>query len=166
MPSYFSNETLLKTPGKRAAFSDRTAYLMAEMSRLAYFRFEGGNNIADVLANVKELMPAGSDLTKITEIVKSSLMPSTATEGEKLLTEILDTSGFELVATFNAAEAGAQGLLCRHKEDNFAVLAFRGTEMNLKDIRTDAKARLATVTIRGNDTLMHSGYLKGSPRPR
>ena len=34
MQSYFSNAELLKTPGKRAAYSDRTTYMMAEMSRL------------------------------------------------------------------------------------------------------------------------------------
>ena len=53
MVNYFASTALLKTPGKRAAYSDRTAYLMAEMSRLAYFKFEGGNNITEILDSVK-----------------------------------------------------------------------------------------------------------------
>ncbi len=36
--NYFANEALLDSPTKRAAYSDRTSYLMAEMSRLAYFK--------------------------------------------------------------------------------------------------------------------------------
>ena len=38
---YFENEILLTPPVKRVAYSDRSALLMAEMSRLAYFKFKG-----------------------------------------------------------------------------------------------------------------------------
>jgi len=37
---YFKYKELLEPPVKRAAYSDRTAWLMAEMSRLAYIKFE------------------------------------------------------------------------------------------------------------------------------
>ena len=37
---YFDHEELLKPPIKRAAYSDRTAWLMAKMSKLAYLPFE------------------------------------------------------------------------------------------------------------------------------
>jgi len=37
---YFEYERLLEPPVARAAYSDRTAWLMAEMSRLAYAKFE------------------------------------------------------------------------------------------------------------------------------
>ena len=57
MRNYFDETNLLTTPAKRAAFSDRTAYLMAEMSRLAYFKFEGGNNISEIVEKVEELLP-------------------------------------------------------------------------------------------------------------
>jgi len=45
MYNYFANEALLESPAKRAAYSDRTNYLMAEMSRLAYFRFQKAGNM-------------------------------------------------------------------------------------------------------------------------
>jgi triacylglycerol lipase len=75
MQSYFSNSKLLKTPGKRAAYSDRTAYMMAEMSRLAYFRFEGGRNITEILESLKKLISSKADLVEIETILKSSLVP-------------------------------------------------------------------------------------------
>ncbi|MBU1043169.1 MAG: lipase family protein [Candidatus Omnitrophica bacterium] len=40
----FKYEKLLKSPVKRAAYSDRTAWLMAEMSQLAYFEFENNSD--------------------------------------------------------------------------------------------------------------------------
>ena len=43
MSDYCSHPALLQSPTKRAAYSDRTSYVMAEMARLAYFRFEGGS---------------------------------------------------------------------------------------------------------------------------
>jgi len=42
MTVYFSARELLTPPTERAAFSDRQAYMCAELSRLAYFKFEGG----------------------------------------------------------------------------------------------------------------------------
>lgn len=160
MITYFSNKDLLKTPGKRAAYSDRTAWLMAEMSRLAYFKFEGGSNIQEALNSVKELLPKkqSANLTRIEAILSTALAPTTAEQGRAMLEEILKPDGFELLDTFNDTGTGAQGFLCRHPQDKFAVLAFRGTEMTLKDIKADVKARLIEVEIRGKKVLMHSGY--------
>lgn len=38
--AYFQHKELLNLPIRRAAYSDRTAWLMAEMSRIAYLKFE------------------------------------------------------------------------------------------------------------------------------
>lgn len=160
MDNYFSNTGLLKTPGKRAAYSDRTAYLMAEMSRLAYFRFEGGSNIAEILESVKALLPENANLLAVTAIIKSSMVPTSSTVGRKLLGEILKPHGFEVVQVFNDSQTGAQAFICKHTEEKFAVLSFRGTELSLKDIKADVKAKLQEVTIRGKIVEMHSGYLR------
>ncbi|MBT3701033.1 MAG: hypothetical protein HOE62_02025 [Alphaproteobacteria bacterium] len=151
MQDYFSNSALLKTPGKRAAYSDRTAYLMAEMSRLAYFRFEGGSNVADIIESLKTFLPENSNLTAITSILASSIVPTNSADGRKLLEEILKPHDFELLNVFNSSHSGAQAFLCRHTSDNFAVLAFRGTEQNLKDIKADVKANLQKVKIGGKE---------------
>ena len=83
MQSYFSNAELLKTPGKRAAYSDRTAYMMAEMSRLAYFRFEGVQNITEILESIKELTSDNSKLARLENILKTSLIPTSEETGKE-----------------------------------------------------------------------------------
>ena len=40
----FKNKDVPDIPPKRAAYSDRTALLMAQMSKLAYFEFEQGKD--------------------------------------------------------------------------------------------------------------------------
>jgi hypothetical protein len=48
--SYFQgNELLLNPPIKRAAYSDRTAWVMASMAQLAYERFEEGGRARELL---------------------------------------------------------------------------------------------------------------------
>ena len=59
----FKYKDLLDPPILRAAYSDRTAWLMAEMSRLAYTKFEDSEAKKDELgANLKI---AGFDLIGI-----------------------------------------------------------------------------------------------------
>ena len=51
MPTKFHLiESLLEPPIKRAAYSDRTAWLMAVMSSLAYIRFEQPTSIVTLAA--------------------------------------------------------------------------------------------------------------------
>jgi hypothetical protein len=58
---YFAaNELLLNPPIKRAAYSDRTAWVMASMSQLVYERFEDGGKTRELL--VKKLQGGGFEL--------------------------------------------------------------------------------------------------------
>ncbi|MDP3980275.1 MAG: hypothetical protein Q8Q33_02550 [Chlamydiota bacterium] len=50
---FFDREELLTPPIKRATYSDRTAWLMSKMSRLAYFKFEKNE---DELTKLKEAL--------------------------------------------------------------------------------------------------------------
>lgn len=159
MKNYFSDAGLLKTPSRRAAYSDRTAYMMAEMSRLAYFRFEGGNNLTDILDSIRKLKPEHDTLLAIEAIVKSSLVPESGETAKDALAEILKAQEFELVETFCNDQSGAQAFLCRQPKKKFAVLAFRGTEPNLKDIKADIKANLVEAKVGDKTFEMHSGYL-------
>ena len=165
MSKYFSNTQLLKKPTQRAAFSDRSAYVMAEMSKLAYFKFEGGQNVAGIIEDVSKLMDKGEALDKVIALVKSFNVPEDEVAGKKLLAEILEPYDFELIEGFhNSADEpgikkGAQAFLCRHMKEKYAVLAFRGTEPNLNDIKADVKANLDTIEIRGKDVQIHSGFL-------
>ena len=71
MQDYFAHEALLESPTKRAAYSDRTSYIMAEMSRLAYFKFEGGSNIDEVISQVRALIPENQKLAALEALIKS-----------------------------------------------------------------------------------------------
>lgn len=158
MSTYFTSKDLLETPSKRAAYSDRTSYLMAEMSRLAYFKFEGGNNIEDVLEQVKGLVPDHPKWKAIEAIVRSRVPVNDATTSKAALASILTVDDFALIDTFVSADTDAQAFLCVCAAQNMAILSFRGTEPNLKDIKADIRARLKDVKRNGKTTQIHTGY--------
>lgn len=56
MSSYFTAKELLAPPTERAAFSDRQAYVCAELSKLAYFKFEGGHSLQQALEIAKDIL--------------------------------------------------------------------------------------------------------------
>jgi triacylglycerol lipase len=117
---YFeANNLLLSPPIKRAAYSDRTAWIMASMAQLVYERFEDKGKARD------------------------------------LLVEKLKGGGFELLGEFNAPETDTQAFLVSNGD--FAVLAFRGTEVTKKmDVEMDAKAFKVSV-VEGR---VHRGFLE------
>ena len=148
----FQNESLLRPPVARAAYSDRTAWLMAEMSRLAYERFESPAEMLDgLVAQLSSLQDAGRMKEAIERFVQE--LPRQAGEGRERLERSLAAAGFELVVTFD--NGGTQAYLARRDADGMAVLAFRGTEKDFRDIKTDLNARFYA---RGG-TRTHSGFL-------
>ena len=92
---------LLDPPLVRAAYADRTVWIMAACSALAYVRAEEGD------AKAQELRDS------------------------------LKALRLDLAATFN--REGTQGFLARNQR--FAVLAFRGTEKDWRDILHDLRIR-------------------------
>ena len=102
-------------PVNRAAYSDRMAWIMAQMAKLAYIPFE-----------------------------ESGL-------GLEQLEYSLQSGWFNLMRTFN--RKGTQAFIA--KNDQFAVLAFRGTQpTKWEDVRTDLRA-LKQKTIEGK---VHKGF--------
>ncbi len=161
MSQYFAHENLLSPPVKRAAFSDRTAYVMAEMSRLAYFRFEGGANLDELLKLAADFIPDREQYQFFAELIKNAVISSEPAEAENLLRQILATRGFGLVRTFAHPETDVQAFLCQHPEQDIAILVFRGTEKKLKDIKADVKARLLEVPASEEEcdsVILHGGY--------
>lgn len=159
MSNYFSNQDLLKVPSKRAAFSDRSAYLMAEMSRLAYFKFEGGSNIEEIIEQVRTLFPKSDKLAALEPLLRSNIVGSSRADAEHALELILQNSaGMKLVRPFDDKATDAQAFLCWHPQQKMAILAFRGTEPNLKDIKADVKARLIPKEHKGKSFEIHAGY--------
>jgi len=104
--AYFgANALLANPPVKRAAYSDRMAWVLASMSHLAYDRFEDGGKT------------------------------------KALLLKKLAGGGFKWVKGFSYTGTGTQAFLVVKDDRSYAVLAFRGTEQNWRDIQTDIRAR-------------------------
>lgn len=94
----YPRSALLNLP-LRAAYSDRTAWLMARCAALAYVKFETGH--------------------------------------ESQLRELLKELGLNFLCGFN--RGGTQAYLA--SSERFAVLSFRGTEKDYRDILTDIDIR-------------------------
>ena len=156
--AYFTHKKLLAPPMTRPAYSDRMAYVLAEMSALAYFEFEGRTSMIDdaveealsrnlsMDANVREFLEDFS-----TEMMSGQRVSLT------ILERVLENSDFQLLDVINVGST--QGLVCKRTakgEPPYLVLAFRGTEKKVTDWLTDARC-LPTVD---RDTKVHTGFLK------
>ncbi len=139
----------------RQAYSDRTAWLMACLSELAYIKFnplfQSENHKKWFLDAIKKLV--GDD--KKSSLIKLIDMVGYDSDKEKSqLTKELNLLKFQLVATFDCS--GTQAILVSQDQDKFIVLAFRGTEaMSITDIKTDAKAKTTWCETGGK---IHKGF--------
>ncbi|MEQ8335073.1 lipase family protein [Nisaea sp.] len=162
---YLSDEKLLSPPTQRPAYSDRMAYVLAELSALAYYEFEGtGARIAEAAKSFSLI--AGGDSEKIEKWLGdfADRLLLQGIDSEDFLRAILESRGFELLGTINVAET--QAFVCKRLPRNddghsFVVVAFRGTEKKVSDWLTDADATPFEygVTAKGGTKKVHSGFL-------
>lgn len=112
----FSKPNLLTVPTKRAAWSDRTALLMAEMSKLAYNKFEidtdGRVMTQDNLNRVSDRLLGGKDGPGESEEAQHDpqedpILP----EGAISLRDNLARAGFQLAGLFSDQRADTQAYL-------------------------------------------------------
>ncbi len=134
------------------------AYVLAEMSDLAYFQFEGQIGLVeDALLQAKSLnLSADVDIRKFLDEFSANLM-----DGRRLnlksFSGVLEKSGFQLLDIIHVAET--QGFVCKRtvaNEPPYLVLAFRGTEKKVSDWLTDARCM---PTMEGN-AKVHTGFLE------
>ena len=135
-----------RPPVKRAAYSDRAAWLMAIMAELAYTRFDQDDD-SSILSLAREL----AELTDREQIVErlrglAALLGSTreggATEDNALLRSALDAGEFRLKGVLFDATTDTQGYVAVRRPDDgpgMVVLAFRGTQQ-VKDWMTNLDA--------------------------
>ena len=149
-----SRELLKKDPPSyRQAYSDRTAWLMACLSELAYIKFN-----PPILTNKRKKFISENILTTLKRKKTAFLLKYIGSidydhdeELKKLQTE-MQGLGMSIVSTFDGN--GTQAILVSN--DKFLVLAFRGTEKtSIKDIRTGAKAKIAQCETGGK---IHMGF--------
>ena len=155
----FSDSKLLKIPTKRAAWSDRTALLMATMSKLAYDKFEQvpgedekerydqtqlDGMLERMLGPSGESSPAASDGEEVED-----LRPE-PTEKALELQKDLRKAGFVIARLFNDKETDTQAFVAISEpsvgpkeppfgDEKIAILSFRGTQ-SLKNWMTNIKA--------------------------
>lgn len=142
-----------EVPNYRQAYSDRTSWLMACFSELAYLRFNPiftNNQQKELITKYLEDFvekSKKSSLLKLLDIVAYDHKAET----DRLITE-LGSLNAKLIKTFDSN--GTQAILI--STDKFITLAFRGTEAtSIKDIKSDAKAIITKCDSGGK---VHSGF--------
>jgi len=142
-----------KIPVYRQAYSDRTAWVMACLSELAYLRFNplfSNENAKDYLLERMSKMLDDNKKDSLLKLIDIFGYDHNK-ELEKLESEVFSLQ-FKLVETYD--ESGTQAILLSN--DKFLVLAFRGTEAtSIKDIKADAKANTTSCESGGR---IHSGF--------
>lgn len=143
-----------KTPDYRKAYSDRMAWLMAYMAELAYLKFDKPNSdgkfILRLVERALKRVRKGT-IEKIAGAIRKSYEYDHESEKANL-ERSLEQIGWKLVKTISVHATQAY-VACN---EDFAVLAFRGTEADrMKDIRADAKATQTTCPTGGR---VHSGF--------
>ena len=154
----FQHGALLSPPMDRPAYSDRMAYVLAEMSALAYYRFESEEGLVnDMSANAEVARLVNrQDVADLLAEFASRLLGGRQL-GLECFRSVLDKSGFVLLEVIDVAET--QGFVCRREAENeppYLVVAFRGTEKKVSDWLTDANC----VPVVEDDKKVHAGFLK------
>lgn len=161
---YFQADNLLTPPTQRSAYSDRMAYVCAELSRLAYFSFEGGATAQRLLATVDRALEtldvSAAELDDFREDLKRRFdfedLDSTASK--ELFRDILKKGGFELIDTFYQGDT--QGFVCARPngDTTSAFLVYRGTE-SIGDALDDLNAYLTKEPFEETDASeLHQGF--------
>ncbi len=167
MTNYFSEKSLLKPPMERAAFSDRQAYVCAELSKLAYFKFEGGHTLEEILVIAESIIDDPVKFKALEIQIRTMFAGSEAeaVTSREAFKKILQTADFKLVETYS--EKGTQAYFCTRvstkldgSDKTVAYLVFRGTEpKDFQDIRAEINARLEKVEVDGDEIEFHRGYV-------
>jgi triacylglycerol lipase len=159
MSNFFSDAALIKAPPiKRAAYSDRTAWIMAEISRLVYEPLPGEVTIKELVTELKSAVKQG-DSDDILEALAKKMVQLQSPVSDYTI-NILRKANFEFIDSFyvNGTEALIATLnLGDESEGGMIVLAFRGTQPSIKDVITDMKANLVSAPEGGR---IHNGFLE------
>lgn len=162
MTTYFDADQLIKSrPVSRAAYSDRTAWIMAELSRLVYEPLPSEVSITSLVGEIKEEVASGAAEDTVELLIRKALEAERGTSSE--VASILKEKEFEFLESFD--QGGTEAFLARlGKTDQFdgmLILAFRGTQPGITDVLTDIKADLVTAPGGGR---AHRGFLEAFER--
>ena len=160
---YFSHiDGLRILPLNRKGYSDRIAYLMAELSKLAYFKFENNDHIKiqeNLISEIinKDKFTRNEAVSLIDDIV---LQATSGRGNQNQLKKILAKQNFDLIKTYNVGSLQAYITKSNLKDKEtkqfpFIVVAFRGSEKKVSDWLTNADAKPYP---HGKKGLVHTGF--------
>ena len=153
---YLKEPDLLTPPLGRPAYSDRMAYVLAEMSGLAYFPFEYSEDlIEDIVEKFRNQNVTNDQMIRDLLNEFSTKLMNERRSGTEKFRSILDKYGFFLVGVIDVQDT--QGFMCKRNvngEPPYLVLAFRGTEKKVADWLTNVRC---STTINGKSKV-HSGF--------
>lgn len=162
MPTFFEHPELMKAPPiKRAAYSDRTAWIMAELARLVYERLPNEQELDELL---KKLMGAIEKDAPKRELISmaAEFAASTNETQESKTGAILKSQNYDLFRSYSIG--GTECMIVKipaNEEANFAgmfVVVFRGTEpTSMADLKSDLTANLMAAPGGGR---VHTGFYR------
>lgn len=156
---YFPNPDLLqKLPLTRAAYSHRTAWILASLSWLAYQRLPGESDLSldELIQQITEAAKRNGR-SQIRELIVR-YQEAGQSANQTLLLE-LEGAGFTFVQGFDS-RAGTQAFLAKltaiDDQPPMLILTFRGTETTkINDLRADANVALQDAPSGGR---VHPGF--------
>lgn len=162
MADFFNSKDLITDlPVMRAAYSDRTAWLMAELSRLVYEPLPGAATSQELVDDLREAIAQGEYEDLLEGFVKKQIR--LRGKDYDTIPKALESVDFELLETFAEDDTEAMLVKLKHKgQTPFLVLVFRGTE-SFNDACTDAKAPLVPHPDGGR---VHMGFLEAYDKVR
>lgn len=107
---YFQEGELLGPPVKRAAYSDRTAWVMAEMARLVYERLPKEKELNELLDELKDALSKGLKKDKLIGLVGDAVT-AMKTPGESRTKDELERVNFTLFKTYS--EGGTECMVVK-----------------------------------------------------
>jgi hypothetical protein len=161
MDDYFKHEELMKSPPiKRAAYSDRTAWIMAELSRLVYEHLPSEKELEEFLDRLSKQILEGVEKSDLKSTASRVLTTLKGESAESDVSKVLASKKIKLIKSYS--EEGTEAMIVefpQNKEagfDGMFVIVFRGTQINsIKDIKSDLKADL--VPAKGGGRI-HRGF--------
>ena len=161
----FERLSKLEPPVRRAAYSDRTAWLMAIMSQLAYTRFDEEDEYA--LGELAEELAEISDSDGVAHKLQAFRKTMALRRGSAntTLRSVLEVGGFELRRVLYDPGTDTQGFVASRlggPGPGMAVLSFRGTE-STRDWMTNLDLRQDSVMSRNPESpatvgKVHAGF--------
>jgi hypothetical protein len=167
MSGYFSDGDLIRqAPILRAAYSDRTAWILAEIARLVYEKLPAEVRVDALVSRILESARTNRGEAVVRELVAAAIENGQQVNG--VVVSTLEEAGFELLE--GIAVQGSEAILVRlnlaaaQGAPSMLVLAFRGTQVSsIRDISTDLRANLVAAPGGGR---AHAGFLAAFEKVR